>query len=55
VRISGEFETAVFLSDDHRKESVTLKEIPHLWRHVAPTVRDIEVVDHPAEFFARPV
>ena len=52
VSVRGEFETAVLLLDDHREEAVALEEVPHLGRHVAAAMRDVEVVDHPAQLFA---
>ena len=46
------FEAAVLLLDDHREEALALQEIPDFLRHVATSVGDVEVVDHPAQFFA---
>ena len=43
---------AVPLLDDHREEALALEELPDLGRHVAAPVRDVEVIDHPAEFLA---
>ena len=55
VRVGGELEPAVLLGDDHRPEALLLDEVEDLGRKVRAAVRDVPVVDHPAEFFAGPV
>ena len=52
VRVSGELQSAVLLRNDHGEEAARLHEVPHVRRHVAALVRDIPVIEHPAELFA---
>ena len=52
VRVGRELEAAVLLLDDHREEALALQEVPDLRRHVAAAMRDVEIVDHPAQLFA---
>ncbi len=52
VRVGGEFETTVFLRDDHREEAARLEVIPHLRRQVTALVSDVPIVEHAAQLFA---
>ena len=55
VRVRGELQAAVLLRDDHREEALRLDVVPQVRRQVGAAVRDVPVVDHPAQLFARPV
>ena len=55
MRVGRELEAAVSLRDDHREEAFLLQEVPHVRRHVRAAVRDVPVVDHPAQLLARSV
>ena len=55
VRVRRELEAAVLLGDDHRPEAFLLDEVEDFGRQVGAAVRDVPVVDHPAELFAGPV
>ncbi len=55
VRVCREFQAAVPLRNDHREEALRLQELPHVHGQVAELVRDVPVVEHPAQLLARPV
>ena len=55
MRIGREFQATVLLLDDHREEALALEEVPDFGRHVTAAMRDVEIVDHPAEFLAGPI
>jgi hypothetical protein len=55
VPVRGEFETAVLLRDDHREEALALDVVPQVRRQIGAAVRDVPIVDHPAQLFARTV
>ena len=55
MRVRREFEAAVPLRDDHREEALLLQEVPDLRWHVGAPMRDVPVIDHAAQFFARAV
>ena len=55
VRVRGELEPAVLLRDDHREEALALDVVPHVRRQVGATMRDVPIVDHAAQLFARTV
>ncbi len=52
MRVGRETQAAVLLADDHREEAARLEEGPHLRRQVAAPVRDVEVIEHPAQLIA---
>ena len=47
--------STVLLADDHCKEAITLDEVPHLGRHIGATMRDVPIVNHAAQLFARSI
>ena len=55
MRIGREFQPAVAPRNDHGEEAVGLDEGPHFGRQVGPDVRDVPVIEHGAQVFARSV
>ncbi len=53
--IGRELQPAIALWNDHAEETVGLDEIPDLGRQIVALVRDVPVVEHPAQRFRRPV
>ena len=55
VRQRRELQAAVLLRDDHAEKALVLHELPHVRREVLALMRDLPVVAHCAQLFARAV